>query len=128
MKHTTRALVGTLVLAPLLLVACGSSPEPSADSATPPADSASNAPTATGTTVGIDDFEYSPDTVTATVGTTITWTNDQDVVHTVTADDGSFDSGDMATGATFDEAFDAVGTFAYHCSIHSNMTGTIIVQ
>jgi plastocyanin len=45
----------------------------------------------------------------------------------VTADDGSFDSGSLATDATFSQTFDAAGTFAYHCTIHPSMTGTITV-
>ncbi len=144
MKTTPQVLAGTLLSATLLLAACGSSAdEPSAGSATPPAEStsspeptstadststASNPPAATGTTVGIDDFAFSPDTATVAVGTTITWTNEQDFAHTVTADDGSFDSGDLATGDTFEHTFDSPGTFAYVCSIHPNMAGSVVVQ
>ena len=132
MKRTPQAFLATLVSAPLLLVACGSSSDTSsAGSTTPSAGSistASNPPAATATTIGIDNFAFTPDNATTAVGTTITWTNDQKFVHTVTADDGSFDSGDMAAGATFEQTFDATGTFTYHCSSHSNMTGTITVQ
>jgi len=132
MKRTPQALAGTLLSATLLLAACGSSADtPSGGSATPSAGStstASNPPAATATTVGIDNFLYSPDPITVAVGTTITWTNDEDFDHTVTADDGSFDSGDLATGDTFEHTFDAAETFTYLCSIHPNMAGTIIVQ
>lgn len=79
-------------------------------------------------TVGIDNFLYSPDPITVAVGTTITWTNEQSVQHTVTGEDGSFDSGHIASGDTFEHTFDAAGTFAYACSIHSSMVGTVIVQ
>ena len=61
-------------------------------------------------------------------GSTVTWTNDDSAAHTATADDGSFDSSSIAPGATFSQAFDTAGTFAYHCSIHPNMTATIEVN
>jgi plastocyanin len=47
--------------------------------------------------------------------------------HTVTADDGSFDSGPIAQGETFSQVFNAAGSVGYHCEIHPQMTGTIIV-
>lgn len=133
MKRTPQAMTVALFSVTLLLGACGSSATtPDADSVQPSEGStpvASNEPDAPeSTTIGIDNFAFGPDNATAAVGTTITWTNDEEFVHTVTADDGSFDSGDMAAGATFENTFDANGTFTYHCSIHSNMTGTIIVQ
>lgn len=78
--------------------------------------------------VTIDDFAFSPGALTVSVGTTITWTNDQGLTHTVTADDGSFDSGRLATGDTFSQTFDTTGIFAYHCTIHPSMTATVIVQ
>ena len=48
--------------------------------------------------------------------------------HTVTADDGSFDGGPLATGATFSQTFSTAGTFSYHCKIHPSMTATITVS
>ena len=63
-----------------------------------------------------------------TVGTTVTWVNDDGATHTVTADGGAFDSGSLANGATFQFTFDQVGDFAYHCSIHTTMQGTISVK
>jgi plastocyanin len=48
--------------------------------------------------------------------------------HTVTADDDSFDSGTLSNGDTFEQTFDEAGEFAYHCEIHSSMTGTITVE
>ncbi|MDH3307600.1 MAG: cupredoxin family copper-binding protein [Acidimicrobiia bacterium] len=89
------------------------------------------APTAgqagTTTAVSIDSFAYMPQTITVAVGETVEWTNDQSVGHTVTADDGSIDSGTMANQATFAMTFETAGTFAYHCTIHPNMTGTVTV-
>jgi plastocyanin len=70
---------------------------------------------------------FSNTSLRVTVGTTVTWVNDDTQVHTVTADDGSFHSGDMAVNASFSTTFNTIGTYPYHCNYHSNMTGTIIV-
>jgi plastocyanin len=69
---------------------------------------------------------FSPSTLTFVAGGTVTWINDDNMVHTVTADNGSFNSGDMQPGATFSRTFKNPGTFTYHCVHHSGMTGTII--
>ena len=58
----------------------------------------------------------------------MTWTNNGPSVHTVTADDGSFDSGNISVGKTFSHTFQTAGTFAYHCTIHPFMKATVIVQ
>jgi len=77
--------------------------------------------------VDIKGFAFSPASLEVAAGTTVTWTNSDSATHTVTADDGSFDSGDLANGATFSFTFDTAGTFTYHCNIHPNMTATIVV-
>ncbi len=58
----------------------------------------------------------------------MSWTNNDSASHTVTADDGSFKSDTLATGATFSQTFAKAGTFAYHCAIHPSMKGTITVH
>ena len=58
----------------------------------------------------------------------VLWTNDDTIEHTVTADDGSFDSGPISPGDNFDSTFDTLGDFSYHCSIHPFMTGVVIVE
>jgi plastocyanin len=73
-------------------------------------------------------WTYQPDVISAAVGQTVTWTNGGAVAHTVTADDGSsFDSATMAPGATFTFAPTKAGTFAYHCTFHPWMKGTLTV-
>ena len=78
--------------------------------------------------VGIDNFTFSPGDVTAAVGETITWTNEDSAAHTVTLDDGACDTGNIGQGTTAGLVFDAAGTYPYHCKIHPNMTGTITIQ
>lgn len=72
------------------------------------------------------DFAFSPATLTIPAGTTVRWTNNTGAPHTVTAQ-GVFDSGVIPAGGTFSRLFNQAGTFAYLCSIHPNMTGTITV-
>ena len=69
-----------------------------------------------------------PTTLTVAVGDTVTWASVDSPDHTVTADDDSFDSGTLSNGDTFDHTFDEAGEYAYHCEIHSSMTGTITVE
>jgi plastocyanin len=85
-------------------------------------------PTASGSTVTIVDFAFMPQELTVAVGTTVTWTNEDWAPHTVTAGDGSFDSGRLDQGASFEHTFDQAGTHAYVCTFHPGMTGTITVE
>jgi plastocyanin len=99
--------------------------------------SASAAPAATPTpppgpssetaSVDIVDLAFEPTTVELTAGESVTWTNTGAAPHTVTAEDGSFDSKTLKTGAAFTETFDTPGSFAYLCQIHPDMRGTVRV-
>jgi plastocyanin len=79
--------------------------------------------------VGIRDFSFNPNTITVVIGVnnTVVWTNNGTLDHTVTANGGSFLSGDLAPGLSFTNTFTTPGTFPYHCSIHPVMKGTVIV-
>jgi plastocyanin len=77
--------------------------------------------------VQVIDFAFEPGTITVPAGTTVTWTNTGSRPHTVTADDGSFDSGRLDPGEQFSQTFDQPGTFAYHCGFHPEMQGSIVV-
>jgi plastocyanin len=78
--------------------------------------------------VDIENFAFSPATIEIEVGTTVTWDNHDSAPHTVTADDGTFDSGELAQGDMFSHTFDQPGEFSYICEIHPNMMGTVIVR
>jgi plastocyanin len=73
---------------------------------------------------------YSPNTITVTVNgnNTVTWVNNDNSPHTVTADDGSFTSGNIAPGSSFSYTFTRSGTYKYHCVYHPWMTGVVIVN
>ena len=78
--------------------------------------------------VGIVDFAFDPSSVAVDAGATVTWTNQGPSPHTVTADDGSFDSGTLNAGASFSFTFASAGTVSYHCTIHPNMVGSVVVS
>jgi len=77
-------------------------------------------------TVSIKNMSFSPQSLRVNINATVTWVNDDNITHTVTADDGSFDSGDILPGAKFMYTFSNTGTYNYHCTYHLSMTGTII--
>ena len=83
---------------------------------------------ASGAEVKIDNFSFGPATVTVPVGTTITWTNRDDIPHTVVSDDKVFKSKVLDTDEKFSYTFAKPGTYGYFCSIHPKMTGRVIVQ
>jgi len=92
-----------------------------------PAGTAALSAPAAGTATGIAGFAFA-DTLRIRAGQTITWTNNDPVPHTVTSDDGQWDSGDIATGRSFSRRFEMPGTHAYHCGNHPAMQGTIVVS
>ena len=78
--------------------------------------------------VTIDNFSFGPPTLTVAAGTTVTWTNRDDIPHTVVSTDGAFKSKAVDTDEKFSYKFAKPGTYAYFCSIHPKMTGTVVVQ
>jgi plastocyanin len=117
---------GFLLIMALILTACGGGGnQPAAAPNAAPA-----VQNAGGSTqeVKIVNFSFTPATLTVSAGTTVKWTNQDSAAHTVTANDGSFDSGQMAQGATFSFTFSKAGTFSYKCGNHPTMLGKVIVQ
>ena len=108
------------ILAMALALAVGCRPESAAN----PGDKPSS-----GTTVKIDNFSFGPNTLTVPAGTTITWTNHDDVPHVVTSDDNTmFKSKPLDTDDHFSFTFPKPGTYNYYCAIHPKMTAKIVVQ
>ena len=73
-------------------------------------------------------FKFEPASLQVAAGTEVTWDNQDSLVpHRIASDDGSFDSEDLHQDDRFSHTFDAAGEYPYHCAIHSQMTGTIVV-
>jgi plastocyanin len=78
--------------------------------------------------VKIDNFVFGPQTLTVPAGTTVTWTNSDDIPHTAVSTDGVFKSKVMDTNEKFSYTFTKPGTYSYFCSVHPKMTGKVVVQ
>ena len=110
------SLATPVVIATLLLLA-GS-----------PSVTANDRPSAANAAVKIDNFVFGPQTITVPVGTTVTWTNSDDIPHTAVSTDGVFKSKVMDTDEKFSYTFTKAGTYPYYCTIHPKMTGKVVVQ
>ena len=122
MSVMQKLIVVSILSSSLAAAACGNSspaPAPSGPATTVSIPQGASALTVTG---------YSPNPVNVTVGTTVRWANSDSVAHTSTADGGAWNSGSVNGGGTFDFKFQSAGTFNYHCTIHPNMVGTVVVQ
>jgi amicyanin len=108
------------------MVGQGTAAAPAATSVATSSTAAPAAPQAANA-VSINNFKFDPATITVPVGTTVTWTNQDEEPHTVAAKDGSFHSAGLDTHATYSFTFTNPGTYDYICSIHPFMTGTVVV-
>ncbi len=117
------ALAGIAALASLAFPAALLAGGPQSHPATPQV-----ATVAAGPQVHIDNFQFSPPTLTVPKGTTVTWTNQDDMVHTVTSVAQVFSSASLETDDTFSYTFTTPGTYTYFCKLHPRMTATVIVQ
>jgi plastocyanin len=86
------------------------------------------APAPQAAAVRIDNFTFKDPIVTVKTGTTVTWTNGDDIPHTVVAKDSTFKSKVLDSGDHFAFTFAKPGQFGYFCSLHPHMTGTIVVK
>jgi len=127
-------LIGFFMAASLAIGACGTSstPTPAAPATAPASAPVSAAASSAGgaggaSAVTIQNFAFNPPALTVKVGTEVTWTNQDSTAHTVTFDTGGATSDNLAQSATYKQTFSTAGTFAYHCKIHSTMTGTVTV-
>jgi plastocyanin len=121
MRHL---LLTALVLSSTLLTACPSN-QPAGSTTV----GASPSPAAqTANAITISNFAYVPPSLTVTAGSTVTWINNDVARHTATADDLSFDTGDLPPGRNFPRLFDKAGTYPYHCNFHPAEKGTVIIR
>lgn len=109
--------------------ACGNAGSGSSSDAAAPSTSAGQQDGA----VTIKTFAFDPDPVRVKTGTTVTWTNKDEILHTVTSGerdqpDGTFDKQLDGPGSVAAHSFDTPGTYAYHCSIHPGMDGVVEVS
>jgi plastocyanin len=125
---TMRRLVGPLLLvaAVAIIAASCNGSGPSAYGASASTAATTTAATATNAAT-IKGFSFQPEVLKVKVGAKVTWTNDDTVAHTVTADTNSFASGNLQPGGSFSFTFTRPGTYAYHCSIHPSMHGSVVV-
>jgi amicyanin len=80
------------------------------------------------TRVVVDNFSFTPATVSVAVGTTVTWANRDDIPHNVVSTERAFKSPVLDTDQTFSHTFAVAGTFKYYCSLHPRMTGQVVVR
>jgi plastocyanin len=83
---------------------------------------------ATPVEVKIENFNFTPATITVPAGTTVRWTNRDDIPHTVVSNDQKFESKALDTDDQYSYTFAKPGTYPYFCSIHPKMTGKVVVQ
>ena len=119
----SRATVAGIAVCALL-----GAPAPSGAAQGSSATPATRVAKAEGPQVTIDNFTFSPATLTVPSGTTVTWTNQDDMVHTVTEANRGFSSKGLETGDTYAHTFTEPGTYAYFCALHPRMTATVIVK
>ena len=116
MRATTRSAAGLVLLAGGLAACFSDRPSTAPE------------PPGGGESVDIANFAYDPPTLSVAAGTTVTWTNQDDVSHTVSADDGSsFDSSALSHGQQFHFTPSVPGTYTYFCRIHPCMKATLTV-
>lgn len=124
MSKAGKVIGGIALMAVLLFAvsACGGS-----DSGTTSNASSSTTPEIKSSKVVMKGSKFDPGDLTVEIGTTVTWSNEDAVAHTVTATGGAFSSGNMDPGTNFGYTFNAAGTFDYACTIHPSMKGKVTV-
>ena len=109
----------------ILFFSCSKNESSLAESENGPISVAGTTPIDYAVRISIQNSAFNPSSVTVVVNGSILWANNDNVVHTVTADNGSFDSGDLQPGATFGFTFTVNGPHYYHCKYHGEETGLV---
>jgi plastocyanin len=115
MKTRFFLFISALVVMTLLIVSCYKNKN------------SYNAPAGT-SKITITSSAYSPASLTVVSGSTVTWTNSDSTAHTVTTEDGSINSGDIAPGSSYSKTFMTTGTYNYHDAHNTMVTGVVIVS
>ena len=118
-----KGIIPALIFLSLLFLSCSNMNNPSNTQST-------NMTTGTqgANDVFIQNMAFSPTSLTVTSGTTVTWTNKDGMIHTVTSDSTLFDSKNIQVNGVFSYTFTKTGTFSYHCSIHPSMKALVTVN
>ncbi len=114
MKKQIYGILGLILLVLIVTISCGKS-------------NGYGSTAASNYSVNIANMAFSPASYSVKAGITVTWTNNDNMTHTVTANDSSFDSGNITVGSSYSKTFSMAGTYPYHCTIHPGMKGTIVV-
>lgn len=77
--------------------------------------------------VSIQNMKFNPMEIQVAQGGTVTWTNNDNMAHTVISDIGLFSSGTLQPGQTYSHTFNDLGQFFYHCELHPEMTGSVLL-
>jgi plastocyanin len=112
-------IVAVVITALVLVAGCGGGGTTSTSGRTAPSGAAQ---------ITMKNIAFTPADVTVKVGQTVTWTNEDSAQHDVVANDGTFKSDLLSKGQSFSFTFTKAGSFAFYCSIHPQMKGTITVQ
>ena len=112
----------------LFIMSSGKMQQQGTTSQTQPTVQTGSSPVASKNAVTIQNMAFSPASLTVKVGDKVTWTNQDSVGHSATADNNSFDTGVIAQGQSGSVTFSKTGTYTYHCKIHPSMTGKIVVE
>jgi amicyanin len=126
-KLSKFGLVIVVLIATFIIVSCAPAQDVESPTDAPPADGGEMTASVT-----MRNSTFQPAEITVSAGTTVTWTNEDAVPHTVTSGTrdnptGSFDAS-VASGGTFSFTFEDPGTYEYHCTIHPGMDGVVIVE
>jgi plastocyanin len=114
MKKQIYGILGLILLVLIVTISCGKS-------------NGYGSTAASNYSVNIANMAFSPASYSVKAGITVTWTNNDNMTHTVTANDSSFYSGNITVGSSYSKTFSVAGTCPYHCTIHPGMKGTIVV-
>lgn len=124
-QQTTFSLTISLIFASFIFFSCSKNNDALSLNADDPVHTSGTVPPNYTTRINIERNSFDPSDVTVMQNGSLVWVNNDNQVHSVTADDGSFDSGDIQAGGTFGFTFTIIGPHSYHCKYHNEATGIV---